>query len=296
MRLNVPVAVNMHAHRMARLMVCLLAVFVSTSIFAAAWEAPYVDDGIARCIAAARKLKDMSKFGARSDGMCLVAGFMEVGGELSWTCKLQGGKEYIFVASGDQDVKDLDLEAWEAKKKVAEDTAEDNVPVVVLTVENDCSVTMKMKLDNAPKDEVHFCVMVMLENEGTGGSLKQLEKVAKQLNVACAAINEKGDLQFDQESNSICIMAGLIESEDMKSFHRDFQQGSYLIVGAGDDNCKDFDLELHVGGRLIKKDEEEDATPILAFDMKAKARGTVKMIMHESTKPSFSVVGILTPK
>lgn len=261
----------------------------------AAWEAPYVEEGISRCIAAAKKLKDMTKFGARSDGMCLVGGFMEVDGELSWTCKLQADKEYIFVAAGDSDVKDLDLEAWEGTKKIVEDTEVNNVPVVSLTVKSDCSVKMVMKLDKAPKDQSHFCVMVMLESEGTGGSFKQLESVAKQLNEACAKINDQGDLQFDQESNSICIMASLLESGETKSFHRDFE-GKYLIVGAGDANCKDFDLELHSNGRLVTKDEEEDPTPVLKVNMKSKARGTVKMIMHESSKPSFSIVGILTPK
>jgi len=286
----------MRTHLWIRFLACLAVVIIPASAFAA-WEAPFVEDGIARCIAAAKKLKDMSKFGARSDGMCLVAGFMEVDGTLSWTCKLQGGKEYIFVAAGDMDVKDLDLEAWEAKKLIAEDKEEDNVPVVALTVEADCSVTMKMKLDTAAKGELHFCVMVMLESEGTGGSLTQLEKVAKQLNLACEAINKEGNLQFDQEGNSICIMASLLESEETKTFSRDFlADTSYLIVGAGDDNAKDFDLELHAGGKLIAQDEDEDATPVLAVEMKAKARGTVKMIMHESKKPSFSVVGILTPK
>jgi len=279
-----------------RFLACLAVLIIPVTAFAA-WEAPYVEDGISRCIAAAKKLKDVSKFGARSDGMCLVAGFMAVDGELSWTCKLKAGKEYIFVASGDADVKDLDLEAWEAKEMIAEDKEEDNVPVVALTVEADCSVTMKMKLDTAKADELHFCVMVMLESEGTGGSFKQLEKVAKQLNEACAAINKEGNLQFDQEGNTICIIASLLESEETKTFQRDFLKDiGYMIVGAGDDNCKDFDLELHAGGRLVTKDEEEDATPVIVVEPKAKIRGSVKMIMHESTKPSFSVVGILTAK
>jgi len=279
-----------------RLLACLAIFAIPVTAFAA-WEAPYVEDGISRCIAAAKKLKDVSKFGARSDGMCLVAGFMAVDGTLSWTCKLKAGKEYIFVAAGDADVKDLDLEAWEAKEMIAEDKGDDNVPVVSLTVEADCSVTMKMKLDDAKADELHFCVMVMLENEGTGGSFKQLEKVAKQLNEACAKINEKGNLQFDQEGNTICIIASLLESEETKSFQRDFLKDTgYMLVGAGDDNCKDFDLELHGNGKLNTKDEAEDATPVITVEPKAKFRGSVKMVMHESKKPSFSVVGILTTK
>jgi hypothetical protein len=223
---------------------------------------------------------------------------MEVNGEITWTCKLKGGKQYVFVGSGDQDVKDLDLQAWEKGKLVAEDTLDDNVPVVVLTTEGDCEVVMKLKLADAPGDgDVHFNVLIMLESGGTGGEFSQLEKVAKQFNEVCAAINDDDTLQFDLAPNTICLAAGLISNGGWKSFVRSFAANTtYVIVGAGDDACKDLDIELHHEGEIVVKDDEADATPVVSVEVEEKARCTVKMIMHESTKPSFSVVGILTQK
>ena len=286
----------MRSHLKIRFLPCLFVVLLTPAAFAA-WEAPYVEEGIERCIAAAKKLKDMTAFGARSDGICLIAGFQEPGGEITWKCKLKGGKEYIFVASGDSDVKVLNLEAWEDDKKVAQDKSEDNVPLVVLTVEGDAEVTMKMKLAKAPENQSHFTVMIMLENEGTGGKLSQLEKVAKQLNDVCGKINDKGALEFDKDPNSVCLVAGLIDNGESKTFSRSFATDTaYLMVGSADEACKDLDLEIHHGDQLVCKDNEVDATPVVAFKVEEKARCSVKMIMHESTKPSFAVVGILTPK
>ena len=288
----------MRTHLMRRLFAGLIALF-ATSATAFAWEAPYVEEGIGRCMAAAKKMKDVSGFGARSDGICLIGGFMEDEGEMTWKCKLKGGKEYIFVASGDTDVKDLDLEAWEGETLIARDALDDNVPIVGLTVEADCDVTMKLKLADAPGGgQKHFTVMIMLEAAGTGGSLGQLERVAKQLNDACAGITDKGDLEFDQAQNTICLAAALLEDGADRSFNRTFSKDrNYIMIGAGDDACVDLDLEVLHDDKVISKDEATDASPVAGIEVSdANVRCTVKMIMHDSKKPSFCVVAILTSK
>lgn len=276
-----------------------LVVALAGAATAQAWEAPYVEEGIGRCMTAARKMKDMSGFGARSEGICLIGGFMEDDGEMTWKCKLKEGREYIFVASGDTDVKDLDLEAWEGENMVAKDSLDDNVPIVGLTVENDCEVTMKLKLEDAPGGgQKHFTVMIMLEDAGTGGSLSQLEQVARQLNAACEGVTDKGDLELDQAPNSICLAAALLEDGADRSFNRTFSKDrNYVMIGAGDDACVDLDLEVLHDDKVISKDEAADPVPVTGIKVSdANVRCTVKMTMHESKKPSFAVVAILTSK
>lgn len=288
----------MRTHLPARLFAGLAALLF-TATTAQAWEAPYVEEGIGRCMAAAKKMKDLSGFGARSEGLCLIGGFMEDDGEMTWKCKLKGGREYIFVASGDKDVKDLDLEAWEGEKMIVKDSLDDNVPIVGLTVEADCDVTMKLKLADAPGGgQKHFTVMIMLEDGGTGGSLSQLERVAKQLNAACEGVTDKGDLELDQAPNTICLAAALLDDGADRSFNRTFSRDrNYIMIGAGDDACVDLDLEVLHDDKVISKDEATDAVPVAGIEVSdANVRCTVKMTMHESKKPSFAVVAILTSK
>src|SRR5262249_35643063 len=151
-------------------------------------------------------------FGARSDGVCLIGGFLGVGGVITWKWKVKEGKGYIFVWSGGSDEKVLKLEAWGEDKKTAQDKSQENGPVAAITAEGDAEVTLKMKLAQAPKDQTHFTVMLMLDNAGKGAKLGQLEKCAKQLNDVCTTINDKGKLEFDKDPNSVCLAAALIDN------------------------------------------------------------------------------------
>jgi desulfoferrodoxin (superoxide reductase-like protein) len=284
------------SHTMSRFVTCMLLILTPLASYAA-WEAPYIEDGVARCVAAAKKLKDMTGFEARSNGMSLIGTFQEVDGEYVLNVKLLAGKEYVFVAAGDPDVKDLDLKVVEDNKVIAEDDADDNVPVVAVTAEEDTQVKLKMTLVDAPSGESHFCVLMLLEKGGTGGKLARLEKVAKQINDAAAAIIDKGKLEFDRSPNRSCLIAGLIANGEELPFTRPFLGDTdFLVIGAADEFCKDLDLEILDGEKVIAKDEDEDATPVAKFSVKSDRRCKINVIMHESMKPSFAVVAVLTPQ
>src|SRR4051812_33472638 len=76
-----------------------------------AWEEKCVDEALKAGVKAARAKKDMTGYGPRADGMCLVGGFLEREHVLTWKAKLKKGRDYLFVAAGDHNVEEIELEA-----------------------------------------------------------------------------------------------------------------------------------------------------------------------------------------
>jgi hypothetical protein len=282
--------------------VCAAGLGVVTVARAAhAWEGEYIKDAIKNGIAAAKALKDLSGFSPRTDGMCVVGGWIEKGKDLAFTVKLKQGTEYIFVGSGDSDTKDLDLAAvekgsgGEEDKVVAHDDDDDATSVVILSAEGDADVTLRLKNDDS-KTVAVFAVLVMLESTKAKAKLDHLENAATQLAEAVSEITESTELDLDHTPNAISLVGCLLEPGDSKAFTRSFsKKNEYVIVGAADKNCADLDLEASKDGEAVT-DEETDATPVLHFTVPEGGTAKVKISAHDATKRTFAVCAILKKK
>lgn len=96
-------------------------------------------------------------------------------------------------------------------------------------------------------------------------------------------------------ADDVCIMAAFVQPDKKVAFERNFRRGEeYLIVGGGDDDVKDLDLEvLDANGRVIDHDEETDATPLLLFTAPQTGRYTIRQHLYDAPVGSFCVVAVM---
>lgn len=83
-------------------------------------------------------------------------------------------------------------------------------------------------------------------------------------------------------SNS--ILGAFIAKGKNQSWTRDFQADTeYLIVGGGGSDVKDLDIVVtDAAGKVVAKDEDDDAEPFVKFQVPAKGRYTIKLLLEDS--------------
>lgn len=271
------------------------ALLLATALAGARLDAQgaYLSQAVANGLAAAREVKDVSGFGPRSSGLCIVGGWTAKGGELAFKVRLRKGNEYIFIGSGDADAQAMDLTALEDGKAIAKDADEDATPLVRILAEADTELTLRLKLRRC-KESHAFAVLTMLDNTKVKGKLENLERAAAQLRTAVEAAKEGTDLEIDPTDNTISFAGMLLEPGASMSFDRDFgRKAEYLVVGSADGNCKDLDLTVTKDGDSVS-DDEEDATPIVHFTVAEKGRASVKLTAHEAKGRTFAVCSVLS--
>jgi len=117
---------------------------------------------------------------------------------------------------------------------------------------------------------------------------KAVGRVIKTANV----VNDKSAFGYD---NEVCILAAFLPSGESASFNRNLVQGrEYLILGGGDDNMEDMDLEVKdENGTKVAEDTLTDASPVVRFTARSTGRFTIKATAFKADRGSFACVVIM---
>jgi hypothetical protein len=265
---------------------------------AVAWEEEYVNEGIAAAVEQAKAARDLTGFGLRSGGFCLLGGFIEEGKELTYTTKLQKDKAYFFIGAGDHDVKDLDLVVGAKDGSDHQvDVDDDATPFVFVapSASAEYSVTMRVA-SGSGSGSVDFCLVIVLETGGLEGSLDTLAESAHQLNSVVAIVAEATDVELDTAEGSFCLLGALLKDGADQKLTRSFEANrTYQVIGWADENAKDFDVDIRRDKEVITQDIDEDSTPVVTFESHKKERLGVNLSMFSSNHPAFAIVAIVTP-
>lgn len=94
--------------------------------------------------------------------------------------------------------------------------------------------------------------------------------------------------------DNVCVLGAFLEVSEEVGWNTYFYQGNdYLIIGGGDTDADDVDLEiLDMNGVVIHKDTEDDNTPILKFTPRTSGKYQIKLKLY-SGSPSFCAVAFL---
>ncbi len=276
----------------------VVAALASAPAPALAWEEEYVAEGIANAIEQAKTARDLSGFGCRSDGFCLLGGFVEQFKELSYTTALESGKGYLFVGAGDRDVKDMDLTVTATDGTFYKgDLEQDATPWVYVEPEKstDFKITMALPKSDSPLGSTDFCIVVVLESDGLEGSLDTLGQSAQELNAIVGAIAKDAEVSFDTAQGSFCLLGALLADGGERKLTRSWKgEVSYVCAGWSDASAKDFDLDIKKEDEVLHQDIDDDATPVVTFTPAEDGRLTFRLGMFSAEKPSFAIAAILT--
>lgn len=97
--------------------------------------------------------------------------------------------------------------------------------------------------------------------------------------VMASARNVTLKTKFGLDDGSTCFMGALLKSGKQAETSIPLKSGvEYAFVGGGDDDVNDLDLYLaDPNGKIIERDIDEDATPVVTF--KAPAEGQYRIIL-----------------
>ncbi len=254
----------------------------------------YVGEGVAKAIEQASAARDLTGFGLRSGGFCLLGGFVEEGKELAYTARLQAGKGYLFVGAGDADVHDLDLVVAAKDGSVHEvDVDDDSTPFVFVAPEHTGEFTITLSLASGSGSQ-DFSLVIVLETDGLKGSLATLEQASHELNAVISAAAEQVNLGFDAAPNSFCLLGALLKDGADQTLTRSFAAHTkYVIVGWSDSHAKDFDIAVKRGKEILVQDVEDDNTPVVVFECPKNERLGLNLEMFSAGKPAFAIAAVL---
>lgn len=259
-------------------------------------QTEYITECVAAAVTQAQGAGDYSGYGMASDSFCLLGGWIQQGQELEYKMTVQEGHSYLFVGSGDRDVKDLDLSVSDGTNTV-KDEETDNTPFVHIQAEGTVEITITLK-NYTGSGQPDFCAMIILEDEGPQANINSLNQAAVGL---CELLDRvAAEWETDKGANgSWCLMGGLMATGSQVGVVRSFNPGSYILVGWGDTRAGDVDASVqNDDGEEVAADTETDNRPVVQFEVSGKSplSGTLNLRMHQAKGNSFAVCAVLKQK
>jgi hypothetical protein len=131
------------------------------------------------------------------------------------------------------------------------------------------------------------CVAVL----AAGGTALADWVPGKRMNEAMVRIMAAGTKNTDQTEygfdRDVCMCAGFVQVGKSVGFNRSFVAGSqYLLLGGGDDNARDIDLEVFdSSGEKIAADTDDDPAPVVRFTPKKSGTYSFRLTLHKAGNP-----------
>lgn len=260
-------------------------------------QTEYISECVAAAVTQAQGAGDYSGYGMASNSFCLLGGWISQGQNLQYTMTVQEGHSYLFVGSGDRDVKDLDLSVSDGSATV-EDTETDNTPFVHIQAEGTVEITITLT-NYTGSGQPDFCCMIILEDEGPQANINSLNQAAVGLCELINTVANEWETDKAADGSAWCLMGGLMATGSQVGVSRAFSPGTYILVGWGDTRAGDVDASIQNGdGEEVAADTETDNRPVVPFEVSGKTplRGTLNLKMHQAKGNAFAVCAVLKQK
>ena len=240
-----------------------------------------------------------------NEGISILGGWVDEKASLNFTTPLQAGKEYLFLAGGDNDAQDVDLEILDSRNNVvAADVRVAPDAVVAFNPKVGGTYTLRMTLFKSNNRVPCVCVTTILRKNGwnvpVGNLDKASGKIIKALETGDQVAQRTGQrVDLRRANNQWAFFGGVLrQGESMGVNKMSLGFGDCLFVGAGDNFASVINLDLEdASGKAIKQDLKNNAVSVL--DCRAQG-GTNGLRLHNvrATSPSvviMSVMDIYTP-
>lgn len=286
---------NGHRHYASPLLLgaALLLALVPT-VGAQAWQpGEYMAQALGRMMDSVLEISQGSSYGY-DDNVCLMGAFLEQGEAVSFDREVVERRQYAITGAGDDDVRDLDIKVTDQDGRVlAEDAAEDNMPVARFTATATTRVTIRVLLFKS--DRASYCAAAVLRDGGFTVPQANVVKAGAGLISSANFINSKVEetVNFRDAPNQWAVFGAILPSEsEIEITNVALGTGRRVVIAAGDTTARDIDLAVYIKGETAS-DTEQDATPIVdvtAFNVTA---ARVKITNAKSEGPCLILMAIL---
>jgi hypothetical protein len=253
----------------------------------------FMAQAVARAVARAKNLTGASAYGFHDASHTLYGAFIHPGRSQSITIALDETKEYIFLAAGDDDVRDLDLFVTSPSGKVLnEDVEKDAAPLVTFSPPVTGRYSVKVQLPAG--QEASFCALVVLVKGGYTVPVEQLQQAITRIITYGESVNAKIAPAIFAEHGNWSLAGSILEPrEQIRLGGIELPAGRYAFLAAGDAASGDLDLALHDGDEKVGEDADDDAVPRLVGNLRGGKDYAVIVKNLASKGPSLTLSLIL---
>lgn len=280
----------------------LIALCLISPALAQGWSpGDYMMQAMGKVAAVAKRVSDQpGGMGFESKANCLFGAVAGQGAVLDLTQELTAGTEYVFIAAGDSDALDIDLEVLRKEKVVKADRKADALPIVRYKPRKTGQHTIRLTLRRALTPN-SFVGLAILRSGGYAIPVQSLVESLQGTVQKTAALSQEltsrsgSGLRFHDATGDWALFAGVLERGEAAGLGGiNFREGAVVIAG-GDGHAQDLDMSVMDGtDRRIAADTSADALPAVAFQP---GLGEHRVVVSnpESRSPTLFTALLLAP-
>ncbi len=294
---------------MKRFAVAALLLVVSVAMVRSQGQesANYWAQAFVRVTNSAAGAADTADYGYQ-EGISILGAWIKHRDSCDFVIHLTRGVKYLFVAGGDKDALDLNVEIIEESGKVvAKDERE--APDVMVNFSPPASdwYTMRLSLAKSKMNSANvqvpcICVVCVLRENGIKVPIKSLDQAGDKLMTTFVEADrlmkpQNKRLELRHARNQWAIYGTVIApGASTRVTNLDLGTGRRVFLSIGDDNSQDVDLFLMDGNdNVIAKDVDARVHAIIGFDPLAGRRYAFRMLNYKGNGPSVVLTGFFDP-
>lgn len=255
------------------------------------------EESSTRVLGSIQNITEKTRYGY-VDGICFLSAFLHKGQDVKFTRDFEAGVKYAVVGGGDNGTKDLDIYILDDNgNEVAKDALTDNFPVVEFTPRRSGRYTVRVLMYDSGNNGGFGTVGILK----VGGFEVPVRNQAAALSNLIGQANNvdrqvKEQVYFSSGNNQWAVFGSIIRAgEDLTVNNITPGGGRRAWVTGGDTTVEDVDLYLtDANGKLLAKDEDDDARPLLDYRTRPGERYSVRIKNVRSRGASLILVATLT--
>jgi len=238
-----------------------------------------------------------------NEGISILGGWVNPNSSLSLTTDLKANVNYLFLADGDFDAADVDLEILDANGfAVASDLRANREAEVYFTPQVNGKYTLRMTLARSMNNVPCVCAAVILNENGKSWKVpvKNLDdatdNVVKALDNGDKAAQRLGHrLDLRRADNQWAFFGGVLtQGTNFGVSKLSLGNGSGLAVGAGDKFSRVINVDLENDqNQAIKQDLKQNAVSVIDFAVNGFGQHGLRVHNIRSNGPSVVLMAVM---
>lgn len=113
------------------------------------------------------------------------------------------------------------------------------------------------------------------------------ECVSRGVEAAGRVIAGAEGVTFGMNSNGYCLLGGWVKQGESLEYNMTLAANTaYVVIGAGDRDVADLDMQFKSGDQVLEKDEQEDNIPVLVVQFEQEVEATLVVTNYKGSSPS----------
>jgi len=251
----------------------------------------YLTQALGRAVTATQDLQNGTSLGLESGGKpAVMGGWMDQGESVSIRRDLEVGVRYVFIAGGDDDAIDVDLEILDASgNRLVHDTATDSIAIVEFRPYSTEPYEIRTTLYRSNGPSVVVCAV--MQDGGYTIPLHDFEAATAKLIVS--ATESRVD-RLVHQPNQWSFYGVIVRGGEVATIRNvRLGEGPRNVLAVGDTDVEDIDLCVtDAYDNVLARDEHADAFPHVRWGASNRAHTVYLKNASTNDVPTLVLIGM----